>query len=291
MLRYKADRKSVIYMLIATSLMAAGWLLPFGSAASIAVFVGMMIMAIPTAVIAHNHNHVRTWESKGMNLLTDYWITIFYGFPAFAWIPTHNKNHHKHNNTEGDDTLTWRYSEKNNLLTLVSYPAISSWFQQFAIKDYLKLMKDRLPSRFWFYVSQYALIIAFVGGALLLDWRKAIMFVIIPQQFALFSILCINYIQHVHADEQSEYDHSRNFVGPVLNWYLLNNGYHTVHHESPGIHWSNLPEAHAEIADEIHDDLNVENFATWFADAYLLSPFSDRFGTESMRLKRKRGER
>ena len=273
-------------MAITTGLLIAGWSMPFFNGW---LFAGMMIMAVPVAVMAHNHNHVRFWESKALNVATDYWITLFYGFPAFAWIPTHNKNHHKHNNREGDDTLTWRYSERNNLWTLLSYPAISSYFQQGAIKEYLQLMWDRRPQRFWFYVSQYVVVGIYLGIAFWVDWQKALVYIFIPQQFALSSILMINYLQHVHADEQSETDHSRNFVGPVLNWYLFNNGYHTVHHDSPGTHWSDLPEKHAEVADKIDDRLNVENFAWFMFRSYILGPFSDKFATDSLRLERKKG--
>lgn len=287
MLRYKADWKTLVYMAISTSLLVAGWVLPLENLYVVgAVFAGLMIMAIPTAVIAHNHNHVRTWKSKTLNTLQDYWITLFYGFPAFAWIPTHNKNHHKHNNTEDDHTKTYRYSEKNNLLTLLTYPAVSSYFQQGAIKEYLGLMKDRLPRRFWFFVSQYALVALFVGGALWLNWQKALLYIIIPQQFSLFCILCINYQQHIHADEESEWNHSRNFVGPMLNFYLLNNGYHTIHHDKPGIHWSELPEAHAEIADKIDDRLCVESWPKWFFGNYVLGLFTDSFKTHSFREER-----
>jgi fatty acid desaturase len=288
MLRHKEDWKSVAYMAVTTGLLAVAWWLPFFNPY---VFAGLMIMAVPVGVIAHNHNHVRFWDSKALNVLTDYWITLFYGFPAFAWIPTHNKNHHKHNNREPDHTKTYRVSESNNLLTLISYPAISSYFQQGAIKEYLQLMWDRRPERFWFYVSQYVVITLYVGAALWLNWQKALVYIVVPQQFSLFSILAINYLQHVHADEQSEMDHSRNFVGPVLNWYLFNNGYHTVHHEQPGLHWSELPEAHEEVADEIDDRLNVENFAWYMFRVYVLGPFSDRFASESLRLERMQGER
>jgi len=274
-------------MVITTALMVAAWAMPFVNGW---IFAGQMIMAIPVAVMAHNHNHVRFWESKTMNVLTDYWITLFYGFPAFAWIPTHNKNHHVHNNTEEDHTRTWRYNEKNNLATLLSYPAISSYFQQGAIKDYLQLMWDRRPQRFWFYASQYILIGIVLGVAFYFSWQKALVHVLVPQQFALSSILMINYLQHVHSDEQSEWNHSRNFVGSWLNFYLFNNGYHTVHHESPGTHWSDLPEKHEEIAHKIDDRLNVENFWWFMFRSYVLGPFSDEYATDSLRLERKRRE-
>ncbi len=287
MLRHKEDWRSVAYMAVTTGLLVAAWLTPFFDPY---LFAGLMIMAVPVGVIAHNHNHVRFFDSKALNVLTDYWITLFYGFPAFAWIPTHNKNHHKHNNREEDHTRTWRYTEKNNLATLLSYPAISSYFQQGAIKEYLQLMWDRRPSRFWFYVSQYVLIAAYLGVGAWFSWQKTLMYIFIPQQFSLFSILAINYLQHIHADEQSEWNHSRNFVGSWLNVYLFNNGYHTAHHERPGTHWSDLPEKHNEIADKIDDRLNVENFWWFMFRCYILGMFSDEYASDSLRMERKRRE-
>lgn len=271
-------------MVVVTGLLVAEWVLPFFQPL---LFAASMAMAISVAVIAHNHNHVRIWESKSLNVLTDYWITLFYGFPAFAWIPTHNKNHHKHNNDENDRTRTWRTTgrdeEKNNLWTLLSYPAISSYYQQGSIMEYLKLMWSRRPERFWFYVSQYVLIAVYLGIAFWVNWQKALVYIFIPQQFSLTAILAINYLQHVHSDETSEYDHSRNFVGSWLNAFLFNNGYHTVHHESPGIHWSDLPEEHAKIADKIDDRLNVENFWWFMFRTYILGAFSEKYRTTMLR--------
>lgn len=66
-----------------------------------------------------------------------------------------------------------------------------------------------------------------------IDWKKALLYIVAPQQFAL---LVLNYLQHVHANEESDWDHSRNFVGGLANFLLLNNGFHTVHHEWPGVH-------------------------------------------------------
>jgi hypothetical protein len=59
-------------------------------------------------------------------------------------------------------------------------------------------------------------------------------------QVSLFAVLIFNYVQHVHADEESRYNHSRNFTG-LLNAMLFNNGYHTIHHEHPGVHWNETP--------------------------------------------------
>ena len=43
------------------------------------------------------------------------WISFFYGYPVFAWIPTHNENHHKFVNGPGDATSTLRMARDNGL--------------------------------------------------------------------------------------------------------------------------------------------------------------------------------
>jgi fatty acid desaturase len=225
------------------------------------------------------------WNSKKLNVLTDWWMTVFYGFPVFAWIPTHNKNHHRFNNRDGDDSITYRISEKNNFLTLVSYPTISGYYQQKAILDYLKLMKSKNKEKFYLSLSQYAILISWVAAAFILDWHKALLFVIIPQQVSLFSVLVFNYVQHVHANEESEWNHSRNFTG-FLNFLLFNNGYHTIHHETAGLHWSKIPEAHQKIENNIDPVLLERSFWWYIIRSYFLSVFIPGFRTISMRLLR-----
>jgi fatty acid desaturase len=225
-----------------------------------------------------------------MNTLQDWWLTVFYGFPVFAWIPTHNKNHHKMNNRIGDYTITYRFSEKNNFVTLLSYPTISGFYQQKAIKDYLKNLYNNKKSRFFLSIAQYAVLVLWVGAALLIDWEKAIYFVIIPQQISLFSVLIFNYVQHVHANEESEWNHSRNFTG-FLNFLLFNNGLHTAHHETAGLHWSQVPAEHKKIEHLIDDSLKERSFWWYIFRNYVLGLFSSKFKTDSMRVQRIEAER
>ncbi len=286
MLRYSADRRTVVYMAITTALLPVQWLL---TGFSWPLYVLAAFMAVTVTVIAHNHNHLGMWKSRRLNALTDYWLTLFYGFPAFAWIPTHNMNHHKFTNRPGDYTLTWRYSERNNLVTLLTYPTISGYHQQKPIREYLGELRRKNRRRLWASLSQYAVLGAFIGGALLIDWRKALLYVVVPQQIGLFVVLVFNYLQHVHADEESETNHSRNFTGPLLNFLLLNNGYHTVHHEKPGTHWSRLGDEHRRMAHRIDPVLNVKSFWWYIARTFLLAPFVPRWRSRSLRLARLAG--
>jgi len=116
------------------------------------------------------------------------------------------------------------------------------------------------------------------------NWKKALLFVFIPQQVSQITVIIFNYVQHVHADEESDYNHSRNFMW--VNFFLLNNGYHTIHHERANLHWSEAPAAHAKIADKINPELIEKSFWGYLIKTYILSAFMDKYKSQSMRLER-----
>ena len=273
-------------MAITTLLLIVQWNLP---AIQPIIYTWFLFMSVAVAVIAHNHNHVPIWRARSLNILTDYWLTLFYGFPAFAWIPTHNKNHHLLNNKQGDYTITYRVSEKNNIFTLLSYPSVSSYFQQQPIANYLKTLWRSDRSKFYLAASQYLVLGLYYALAIfLLSWKKTVLFIVIPHQVSLFSVLVFNYVQHVHTDEESAYNHARNFTG-LINLCLFNNGYHTVHHQAPGIHWSETPSAQKQIQSLIDPSLNERSFWWYILRSYFLAPFHPRFATVSKRLQRING--
>jgi beta-carotene hydroxylase len=286
MLKNNADIKSLIYILITTALFITQWM--FIGVNSF-IYTWYLFMSVAVSVMTHNHNHLPMWQSKTLNTFTDWWLTVFYGFPIFAWIPTHNKNHHRFNNREGDDSITYRVSERNNFLTLISYPTISGYYQQKAIFGYLKDLKANNKEKYLLCISQYAILFLWIAAAFLISWQKAFLFVIIPQQVSLFSVLIFNYVQHVHANEESAWDHSRNFIG-FLNFMLFNNGYHTIHHHKAGLHWSNVPKAHKEIENNIKPILLERSFWWYIVRSYFLAIFIPKFRTNSMRLERMREE-
>ena len=282
MLRYKADRRTVGYMVVTTALFFYQWMQPSPNWWLYPVY---LFLSIAVTVIAHNHNHLPIFRKSTLNHLTDYWLTVFYGFPAFGWIPTHNKNHHALNNKEGDYTITYRLTEQNHLLMLLIYPMVSSYHQQKPIRDYLKELYGTDRRKFWLCAMQYVALGVWIGAALLFDWRKALLYVIIPQQVGLFAVLVFNFVQHVHADEESPVNHSRNFTG-ILNLMLFNNGFHTVHHDKAGTHWSLAPKNHAAIEHTIDPSLLERSIWWYLIRTYILGAFIPRFRTKSMRLAR-----
>src|SRR5262249_28649378 len=152
-----------------------------------------------------------------------------------------------------------------NALVAATYFFVSSYWQSFPIRDYIRRAKAENPRQYRRIVTQYVVWIgtwlALLLAAMLLHgplWGGLVWLasVGLPALFALWTIMFFNYEQHVHTDPWSEHNHSRNFTNPVLNFFLFNNGYHGAHHERPGLHWSKLPGAHARIADQIDPALN-----------------------------------
>ena len=271
MLRYRADRRTLLYLAFTTALTLVNW--KTGKVHPV-LYPVTLFMFFTTAVISHNHNHLGMWRSKALNLLTSYWIAIFYGHPAIAWVPTHNQVHHKLNNRPGDSSRSPKWFEGNHLAALLVYPMLTNLAQTKDINAFLKDLWRRDRAAFFSAASEYAVFFGGMAGLLILDWRRALLFFFIPQQFALFSIQVVNYLQHIETDAYSDWNHSRNFVSKTLNLLLFNNGYHTVHHLKPGLHWSELPRFHAQHVGKIHPSLLQESWMRYVGHTYFVRPFS-----------------
>jgi fatty acid desaturase len=207
---------------------------------------------------------------------------------VFAWTPTHNLNHHRYVNKHGDATITWRFTNRHNVLVAATYFFVSAYHQGFWIKDYIRQAKEKNPALYRRILMQYVvtygthlavalLAIAFWGPR---DGLKlyALSFGI-PAFFALWTVMLFNYVQHVHTDPWSPRNHSRNFTGWLLNVLLFGNGYHTVHHDKATLHWSEAAEAHRKIEKEIDPRLCHRSMWWFFFQQYFLALFIPSVGT------------
>ena len=82
--RNAADYRTLLWTLVPAVLIGLGYSHPGWIGFLI---VPAMYFALSCGVIAHNHNHCPTFRDRGMNSAFANWISIYYGFPTFAWIP------------------------------------------------------------------------------------------------------------------------------------------------------------------------------------------------------------
>jgi beta-carotene hydroxylase len=237
-----------------------------------------MYLAYSAGVVAHNHNHSRVFAGRGANAFLSAWVSFFYGHPVFAWIPTHNRNHHRYVNRPGDATITSRHGSANTAWAAFSFFFASSAAQGPLIADFLAHARRHAPATYARYLSQYAVVIGGHVGALALalalhgSARGALVYgsaLGIPALFALWGLMFTNYVQHVECDAESKWNHSRNFASPWMNYLLFDNGFHTVHHQRPGLHWSRLPAEHARVAHRIDPRLNESSIFAYCFKTYL----------------------
>ena len=96
------------------------------------------------------------FKSRRLNAFYSAWLSVFYGYPTFAWIPTHNLNHHKFVNKAGDATITWRYSKRNTWLIASTYYFVSAYWQAGPLKEYVAKARAGNPALYRQIAMQWA---------------------------------------------------------------------------------------------------------------------------------------
>jgi len=275
MLRHPADRRSLalslgLFPLVPALVLIQPNLLPW--------LVPLLIYAsYMSGVLTHYQGHNPVFVSRTLNDVYSSWLSAFYGFPALAWVPTHNQNHHRYVNALGDAAPTGPVS-RDGLWTAISYPSRSSRGQLPLLLAYARELRRRDTRRFALLVAQISSVIALqvaiaTIAIALHGWRMGLGIYgavgLLPALFAPWVMMFTNYLQHIGCEANSVDDHSRNFVGRLQNRLVLNAGYHTVHHEQPHAHWTEYPALHAERAARIAPHLNQQGIVQFCVDRYL----------------------
>jgi beta-carotene hydroxylase len=262
-LRYVEDRRTLLW---------AFFLFPLGPVLalwrpSVLPWLAPLLLycSYLSGVLTHNHNHCGIFQQRWANLAYGAWLSIFYGFPIFSWIPSHNQNHHRFRDGDGDVTATARHAERDSLWAALTYPTASSRFQLPALAAFIRAaFRARSRQRTRIVLESSVLLLAHAALLLVALLRHgigtgALVYfgaLGLPAFLGTYWMMLTNYLQHVGCDAASKHDHSRNFVSPFFNWFVFDNGLHTVHHEHPGLHWSRYRELHQRCERQIAPDLN-----------------------------------
>lgn len=254
-LRHWRDWQSVAYMLALPLLVWWQWTQGFHW-----LLYGLtLFLTLGTGVIHHNHTHQRMWRGRRANRFTDYWLTLLQGHPTFVFWPAHVGNHHRFRHGPRDIARTYRPEfggDTNHLWGYLIHPLQAGVVLYPLFLRWLGRLRRHSPGAFRYCMGQYALWLGSWALFLALDWKKALLLVILPQLHGLHWLLATNYLQHAHADGRAltraqrqapdqPLNYARNFEGWV-NPLLFNIGLHTAHHEHPQAHWSQLTRLHAD---------------------------------------------
>lgn len=278
MLRYTADLRSIAFVVTYFALIALVYAVDLPWYGWIGCAGVLCLLSFFCAVITHNTVHTPVFTSRPLNSLFQVALSLTYGHPVSMYVPGHNLSHHKYTQQAKDrmrtDKLRFRWNVLNQVLfSFVVGPPIFRDNARFA-----KAMRKKNPKWYRQFLLELVVYIGFLVTLALIDpvklWGfiplKFIVFVMIPHQYAAWGIMGINFVQHDGCDGSHPYNHSRNFVGKLVNWFTFNNGFHGMHHMRPGLHWSLYPEAHAkELAPHIHPALDQRSLLAYLFKAYV----------------------
>lgn len=258
-LRYLADLRTLLFVAIYYAITILGWIYFWDMPMYLRVItvIAASLFSFFMAVIVHNTIHSPVFTSRWANKIFQHIMSFAYGHAVSAFVPGHNFSHHKYTQTDKDVMRTWkmryRWNFLNQLLFLhtMSGDILKGEFQ------FVKSMRKEKPRWFRQYVAELVVFFSLQIALIIIDWQKFIFLVFIPHQYGVWSLVGTNFWQHDGCDRNHRYNHSRNFVSPILNWFAFNNGFHAMHHNRQGLHWSLLPEWHAKyIAPNNHPNLN-----------------------------------
>src|SRR5262249_28785383 len=158
------------------------------------------------------HGHVPIFRPRLLNLLTDFWITVFYGLPCFHWQAVHVKIHHTYNNDPRHDvTSTGFGAGLRGLPALLKYLAVTTILSLKADMTYLCEVSVKNRRRFYYCWLQIIGLVGLFGALLVVDAKKALVGVLLPQQVAVVSLSLLNYCQHLGTCHKSHASMARNF--------------------------------------------------------------------------------
>jgi len=268
-LRHPAEWRQLAIVAVYLSLLGALFFVP--QARHVLVLGLAFLFSFLNAVVIHNHLHQGVFESKRLNLWFRHVLSFGALYPASANIASHNLVHH-HFDDDGQpdwaapDNVGFRW----HLLNLIHFPNVAGPNTFAGVSRWMAVMNK--PEHVRQYQREQVVAFGLTGVLLIVDFWTTLFFVMLPQLYGARCILRINLIQHDGCDTESEWNHSRNFVGRAFNWFMCNNGYHTVHHNKAGLHWSELPIAHArEVAPHIDPSLDESSMLVYLARTFIWS--------------------
>ncbi len=259
MIRNAYDRISLFTVALIALLRLLAWvILPPLAVVSI---IPLVFLTFVLYNIKHNHLHFRIFSNRKLNLLLENIMNVFTGTTFSSMKIIHQINHHAEENSADDWGWTLPYEKKNAIHSICSYTVATvirfvnnkrKWLN--SRKGHT--MKRRNHAELVFMLGVYSAMF------IVIPWNT-VMYIIIPNIVCQIVLVAFNYLQHGDCDADSTYNHSRNFTGKVLNFFVFNAGFHTAHHLRPALHWSEYPSFHASLQDRIDPKLNVDNLFTF----------------------------
>jgi beta-carotene hydroxylase len=268
-------RWSDLYTLLCMSAFATLLVLPYwihlGLVATIPYLALSSLLSYIVVLINHNHSHVRTFRPSWANRAMDFALSILRGAPCTLIVAIHNLNHHAEVGHPTD--FFWPGNAGQGIILFRPCVYVRVTYQRF--RGGWRKYRNRLGSRRVRQITAETLVaISVLAIFFVVHWQVALVYVLFPMAIGNIGLVLSNLFQHSGCDPTAPHTLGRNFTSPIENLLFLNGGYHSVHHLSPSIHWSDLQREHwRRFGDRVPRHLMQRSVILYFFDRYILRGF------------------
>ncbi len=216
------------------------------------------LMIIPKSQICawnHHHQHAPTFRFTFLNRILEFFYALHTGVTTNLWVLHHVLGHHQNYLDQKVDQSRWTRKNGTRMGEL-EYSLMTT-----ATAYYRGFLVGRNHPREMRVFLVYT-VLTFTILAALVAYRPgpAIILFILPMIMGLFMTSWATYEHHAGLNTNNLFEASFNNLNKWYNLFTGNLGYHTAHHYKQGLHWSKLPQVHAQIEHNIPEQLKRK---TW----------------------------
>lgn len=252
-----------------------GWWSRIAFVAASATMLGW-ISGIDVGVNFHNHAHRPIFVSHFVNLWFGRLWTFSGAWPSFFWQYCHVTVHHA--NLLGPEDWTLPKKRPDGSFENFQLYLLAHWPWRLAMHLWRELSIRRSLRRKS--LQELAIFLVLWSIPFFIDPVMALWLWVLPHWVANALVMGSGmYVQHSGCVEKSSVrpvSHSTVFVSSFFNLTMFNIGFHLEHHEHPRVHWSELPELHMRLKQEMIDGgAHVVPYGNYHA-AFLLAGDEER---------------
>ncbi|MGL4304807.1 MAG: fatty acid desaturase family protein [Mycobacteriaceae bacterium] len=226
--------------------LAFGLLAPIATLWYIAVPLIILLILLNfslTIGVLHMHTHRPLFVTRWMNRTVDLFCCMPGALTAADMREVHILSHHRYDDEDGDITSTkGRESGIRAVWYWIRYGVIVKKYTLQTLFD-ANVTEGRRKRRHQFILDFTVVVVLIVATMSVADPTRFALFYWIPFVVSQIGSGYFAWLTHAPArifeDNSSK---SMNTVGNWLNFFIFNQGYHSVHHRYPGIHWSQIPD-------------------------------------------------
>lgn len=187
------------------------------------------------------HRQIFKKGYEWLHRYVNWFVGPLFGNTPETYFVHHIGMHHVENNQEEDASSTLKY-RRDSPIDFMKYlfrfllVGLYDTFQYFFRRKRKKLYMRLTVGEFVFYLVCIAL--CFV------NFKATLMILIVPVIYARFIMMMGNWTQHSFIDKNDPEGHFSsvfNCINNVYNKNCWNDGYHSIHHLKPALHYTDMP--------------------------------------------------